>query len=329
MRFFVLCVGLTVSFLTVSLFVGPALAAVDMDWVTISGGNSQCDPQGQGCFGKVDYTYRVGKYEVTNTQYAAFLNAVASTDGHGLYNSNMALANGGISRSGSAGAYAYGVSIGQGNKPVNYVSFYDSLRFANWLHNDQPVGPQSNSTTEDGAYTLTSQGMYQNQVTRNASASVFLTSEDEWYKAAYYDNSAQLFSDYATESGAEIACSTPDSATNSANCSNMLGMPTIVGAYLNSISASGTFDQNGNVSEWTEARYGSLSRVLRGGSFLSSLPLSLSSSSRSTSNSMFPGQEFVGFRVASVVPEPSTALLMGIGLIGISNARRRSRHQRV
>ena len=33
MRFFVLCVGLTVSFLTVSLFVGPALAAVDMDWV--------------------------------------------------------------------------------------------------------------------------------------------------------------------------------------------------------------------------------------------------------------------------------------------------------
>ncbi len=328
MRFFVLCVGLTVGLFTVNLFVGPALAAVDMDWVTIAGGNSQCDPKAQGCFGRVDYTYRVGKYEVTNTQYAEFLNAVANSDGHGLYSLNMALATGGISRNGSEGAYTYGVSIGQGNKPVNYVSFYDTLRFANWLHNGQPVGPQNNSTTEDGAYTLTSQGMNQNQVTRNASASVFLTSEDEWYKAAYYDKSAQHFLDYATQSGAEIACSTPDAATNSANCSNMLGMPTIVGAYLNSISPNGTFDQNGNVSEWTESRYGSLSRVLRGGSFESSLPLSLSSSSRSTSNSIFPGQEFVGFRVASVVPEPSTALLMGLGLIGISNSRRRSRRQR-
>ena len=28
------------------------------------------------------------------------------------------------------------------NRPVNYVNFWDAARFANWLHNGQPVGPQ-------------------------------------------------------------------------------------------------------------------------------------------------------------------------------------------
>ena len=37
---------------------------------------------------------------------------------------------------------------------MNYVSFYDALRFANWLHNGQPSGPQDSTTTEDGAYTF-------------------------------------------------------------------------------------------------------------------------------------------------------------------------------
>ena len=33
--------------------------------------------------------------------------------------------------------------------PVNYVDFYDALRFANWMNNGQ-----GNGDTETGAYTL-------------------------------------------------------------------------------------------------------------------------------------------------------------------------------
>ena len=33
---------------------------------------------------------------------------------------------------------------------MNYVSFYDALRFANWLHNGQPTGAQGAATTETG-----------------------------------------------------------------------------------------------------------------------------------------------------------------------------------
>jgi hypothetical protein len=38
--------------------------------------------------------------------------------------------------------------------PVNRVSFYDALRFANWRHNGEPTGEQDNTTTEDGALRL-------------------------------------------------------------------------------------------------------------------------------------------------------------------------------
>lgn len=324
--------GMRLSVIALTLFASFAAVAesraVEIDWVTVSGKGNSCDSKPQGCFGKVDYAYRVGKYEVTNAQYADFLNSVASTDTHGLYSANMASALGGIVRSGAGSGYTYAAIVGRENKPVNFVSFYDTLRFSNWLHNGQPVGPQGSSTTEDGAYTLTSSGMSFNQITRNADASVFLTSEDEWYKAAFYDATTQSFFDYASKNDSQIECATPSAAVDNANCSDALGVPSFVGEYFNSIGPNGTFDQNGNLSEWTDSRSGNFGRVVRGGSFRTGTLLALSAFSRSSSTASYPGQEFVGFRVASVIPEPSTALLLGVGLLGISRWSRRSRRDR-
>ena len=39
--------------------------------------------------GAVDYTYRIGKFEITAGEYAEFLNAVAVTDTYELYNVEM------------------------------------------------------------------------------------------------------------------------------------------------------------------------------------------------------------------------------------------------
>ncbi len=50
--------------------------------------------------------------------------------------------------------------------PVNFVDFYDSLRFANWLHNGQPTGAQNNTTTEGGSYTITAAGIATNSIAR-------------------------------------------------------------------------------------------------------------------------------------------------------------------
>jgi hypothetical protein len=172
--------------------------AVEIHWVAVRDAGNAADTQVMTCcggleggtgFGSVGYDFAISRYEITNGQYAEFLNQVAKSDPGGLYNDSMGsdATHGGIDRTGSDGSYAYAPKSGFEEKPVVYVSFWDVLRFANWLDNGQPAGPQGPATTEDGAYTLTPGGISGNSVVRNAGARVFLTSEDEWYKAAYYD----------------------------------------------------------------------------------------------------------------------------------------------
>jgi formylglycine-generating enzyme required for sulfatase activity len=62
-----------------------------MDWVTVGDAGNAADrrimnDQTTG-YGGVDYTYLMGKYEVTNAQYCAFLNAVARSDLNGRIHS--------------------------------------------------------------------------------------------------------------------------------------------------------------------------------------------------------------------------------------------------
>jgi formylglycine-generating enzyme required for sulfatase activity len=141
------------------------------------------NPTGQGA---VAYNYQMGTYDVTLSQYTAFLNSVAASDPYALYNTNMAtdLNVAGISRSGSSGSYTYAV-IGSGQHPVTDVSWFDALRFANWLNN----GQGTLASTETGSYTLlggTPTPSNAATITRNAGAQWVLPTEDEWYKAAYY-----------------------------------------------------------------------------------------------------------------------------------------------
>jgi formylglycine-generating enzyme required for sulfatase activity len=305
-------------FLLAALLFAPPGHAVSIDWVTVGDPGNACEVQPQGCFGSVADTYRISKYEVTNAQYAEFLNAVAATDTYALYNTSMGSGFGGITRSGSSGSYTYSPISGREDMPVNYVSWYDSLRFANWLRNGQPTGAQGSTTTEDGAYTFsgpTSVGA------RNAGATIFLTSEDEWYKAAYFDSALGGYFDYPAGTDAWTVCSVPTASANHANCANMVGDLVDVGSYTGSASPNGTFDQGGNVWEWNEAIAFSdpENRVARGGGFssnTSSLPASVQAS-------FLPGTEGrrYGFRVA-MIPEPSTALLLATGLLAAARRRR-------
>ena len=94
---------------------------------------------------------------MTLNQYAAFLNAVATTgDSYGLYTAKMAadfLPSVGIKPSANgSGGYTY--VVGDGNVPVFDVTWADAARFCNWLQNGQPASPEGAGTTETGAYTL-------------------------------------------------------------------------------------------------------------------------------------------------------------------------------
>ena len=132
--------------------------------------------------GSVGYSYNIGKYEVTTAQYTDFLNHKAQSDPYGLYNTCMADAPCSIQRSGSPGGYSYNVASDWANRPVSFVSYWDSCRFANWLCNGQGDGD-----TETGAYTVSGyNGGDGRSIQRNAGAKWFIPSEDEWYKSAYY-----------------------------------------------------------------------------------------------------------------------------------------------
>jgi hypothetical protein len=113
---------------------GPAAAAVTIDWVLVGDPGNAADTA-TNCYaadcGSVGYEYSISKYEVTNAQYAEFLNAKAASDPLGLYNPSMGTGFGGITRSGSSGSYSYAPRSGFGSRPVILVSFYDALRFAN------------------------------------------------------------------------------------------------------------------------------------------------------------------------------------------------------
>jgi formylglycine-generating enzyme required for sulfatase activity len=297
-------------------------------------------------YGGVNYSYYMGTYEVTISQYTAFLNAVAKTDTYSLYNSQMAsdLQIAGISRSGIAGNYSY-TAINDGNKPVTYVSWFDGARFSNWLQNGQPTGLQGAGTTETGAYTLNG-AISGVAIARNANANVFLPNENEWYKAAYYDPALNSGSGgywaYPTRNNS-IPNSRNGSASdpNSANffrddgiangfnggyaVNNSLTAPagsalTAAGAFSLAASAYGTFDQGGNVWEWSEAVIGG-SRGIRGGSWSGSDTSMLST----TRSSFSPGNEssIIGFRIAEV-PEPTTIGLMTVGLALLAWRRKRT-----
>jgi formylglycine-generating enzyme required for sulfatase activity len=294
----------------------PAASAVNIDWVTVGGAGNPCETQSQGCFGAVANAYRIAETEVTNAQYAEFLNAVGATDSNALYHLGMGFGfAGGITRSGNPGSYAYSTIAGRANMPVNYVSFYDSLRFANWLQNGQLTGAQDATTTENGAYDMS----LGSNVTRNAGATIFLTSEDEWYKAAYYDAVSASYFEFPAGSNAQTGCAVPGATANTANCNNAVGNLTDVKSYPNSASPNGTFDQGGNVWEWNESISGA-NRGLRGGAFLNDPP-SLGASVKSVLDPA-GGNFFVGFRVASV-PEPGTGLLVMMGLLGLACRQKR------
>ena len=303
----------------------PARALVTIETVTVGDEGNAGELSGAGAggwgpdrvCGTVGYSYAIGTYEVTNGQYIEFLNAVASTsDVYGLYSTDMSGIYGGISRNSDGGGFSYGPKDADSawlNRPVNFVSFWDACRFANWLHNGQPSGVQGATTTEDGAYTLNGyNGSDGRTISRNGTATWVIPTEDEWYKAAYYKGGGTNagYWDYATKSDILPAGVPPSGDTgNSANYYDedfAEGSPyysTVVGAYAQSAGPYGTFDQNGNVWEWNETIAYETSetarRGMRGGAWSHSA-LALAAAERYYGDDPSFGYFNIGFRVAAI-----------------------------
>jgi formylglycine-generating enzyme len=278
------------------------------------------NPAGQGA---VSYTYNIGKYEITNAQWREFLKAKASVgDPYGLYITYMGGTYGGIARGGSGTVgdpYVYSAKGGDANwdnRPVNYVNFWDSIRFCNWLHNGQ-----GNGDTEHGAYENVGD---LDTFTRQPGAKYFLPTEDEWYKAAYHKNDGVTANYWDYPTGTDAIPNNGKPGGDTGNTANFwdgdltVGDPyysTPVGNFSLSDSSYGTFDQCGNVMELNENSPFSSFGSLRGGDWGSDWDR-LSSSYRHGAYPQYGRDMALGFRVAGV-PEPSTFILLGIATLGL------------
>ena len=298
--------------------------AVTVDWISIGNPENVADDTG---FGSVAESYRISRNEVTVSQYAEFLNAAAQSDAHGLFAPGMQTWQG-ITRTGSDGSYLYTVTSGREEIAMGHVRFSNALRFANWMHNGQ-----GNGDTESGAYTIAGTSYSDGSIVRNPDASIFLPSEDEWYKAAYYNSDTSSYFEYPTSSQSPGTCSAPSAAPNRANCAGVTSFGsglTVVGSYTGSASPYGTFDQGGNAWEWNESWLVGESGGLRGGGNGSNQITGAWGDMRASyrggdDGGPVPGGLDIayGFRLAAPIPEPTTALLVGLGLIGLSASSRR------
>ena len=158
---------------------------------------------------------------------------------------------------------------------------------------------QNATTTEHGAYTLTPEGIVANSIVRNPGALYSLPSEDEWYKAAHYDAGSSSYLESPAGSAGAVSCAAPGATPNTPSCGDAAGDTVAVGSYASAASPSGTFDQGGNVWEWTNTVSGTARRI-RGGGF-ESLPAELAASGSGADADPQAADPDLGFRV---VPEP-------------------------
>jgi hypothetical protein len=258
-------------------------------------------------YGAVPYEYRAGVNEISQ-------NDIAKATASGMANV-------------TAGPWT-------GNQPAATISWYEAAAFVNFLNTNSAKTAAYDLAWDGSAWSMNLWSSGQawtaggTNLYRNKDAFYFLPSENEWYKAAYYNAAGTNYFLYPT--GSDTAPTAVASGTNASSAvyNGVASVPAIVGS-AGGLSPYATMGQGGNVWEWNESAFdgsnssSSENRAIRGGSWGSS-ENNLRSSGRVNDDPAFEFF-FIGFRVASV-PEPSTyaLLLLGAGAVYIWKRRKSS-----
>jgi formylglycine-generating enzyme required for sulfatase activity len=275
-----ICLAVVCMMAVVNFASAETIRGINIDFVTIgnagNAGDTRTGLDEYGCplaypygCGAVSSNYRIGKYEVTATQWQT-INTAA-----------------GIGDSGTM----------SGNQPAADFSWYEAAQFCNYL---------TSGNKYSGAYKFDISGNFQ-EIDRASSILTYgrtyvIPTEDEWYKAAYYKPNASGYSLYAN--GTDTA---PVAGVNS-NYNGAIGSPWDI-ITNGTQEQNGTFDMMGNVWEWNETLIDGSYRVLRGGSYGSyDFDLRSSYRGSDIADPDYEGN-FLGFRVASVPEPATLLLL--------------------
>lgn len=249
-----------------------------MEFVEVGNPGNADDSTG---FGGVDYAFGIAKHEVTIEQFTK----ARAADGNKFGDGDEDFWNG------SQGDQA----------PATMCSWLDAAKFANWLTTgDSDSGYYSNGT---GFVKIPTHGLSHKEYAELNGVTYFVTTEDEWYKAAYYDPSKGGSGGYwAYPTMADAA---PDGIDSSGDTTFDAvfkdgfdqNHPHVV-SDSGLASAYGTCGQGGNVIEWNEY-FNGVNRFGTRGGHMSQGESILSSVARSTAHQNTEGNK-IGFRVSMV-----------------------------
>jgi formylglycine-generating enzyme len=289
----------------------------DIDFVTIGNPGNAPDTTGDPSpAGAVPYVYNIGKYEISREMVAK-----TNADGNlGITLDNMSTVTGGTRPS----------------MPATGVSWNEAARFVNWLNTSQGYSPAYKFTTQPGEpgydakadlllWDSADAGFDAANPYRNRLARYFLPSVNEWYKAAYFDPSAEsgVGGYWNFAAGSDRAPIPVSSGTRTGTAVYL--RPSSSGpadvTQAGGLSPYGVVGLGGNAWEWEETEADLINngrfavRGLRGGAWYNNA-FSLGASGRFAD---FPTLEnfSIGFRVASI-PEPSAGLFGVLWLLAMA-----------
>ena len=318
------------------------------EFVTIgAAGNAMWNPPPQFSdqmrgYGAVNYEYRLGRTEITTSQWVAFLNAALarpSTDRIPWITvpSFLAARN---DPTYSGPGRRFQVIPGRENYGVGDISWRAAAIYCNWLHNDQQT---SRVSFLNGSYDVSTFGangnVFQDQATHNADARFWIPTFSESMKAGYYDpnkggpgqggywryqngtNTAPVYAGPMDGGGANAGFNTTSTGVDA------LSIPLM--SYVNTQSPWGVMDLAGATEEWTERIYTNTSsgyreRATLGSGWASSVD-GFTDSLGLGVGSGYPTDEgyFNGFRIAASVPTPGVGAVIFTMLGGMVIRRRR------
>jgi hypothetical protein len=281
-------------------FGGGATAEFNVEFVDVGNADNSVDTTG---YGAVPYAYRISKHEISHETLLT----------PGLANV-------------TAGPWTE-------QQPAAGTSWYEAAAFVNWLNTNSGYQAAYNLMFSNGAWSMQLWGSADawtaggTNLYRHKNARYFLPSENEWYKAAYYNSSGGNYFLYPTGSDTSPAKSMGTNAGTAwygqrAFTPNEL-LIKMASVYLaGGLSPYGTMGQGGNIWEWNETAFDGVNddssdeRTIRGGFAFSTDATALLSSTRVNLGPSI--EDAVGFRVASV-PLATSVLLTVEKTTNLSN----------
>ena len=291
--------------------------------------------------GGIAYEYRIGRTEITTSQWVAFMNAA-----YGRSDSIPWISI--PSTWGAAADYSYSgpgrrwIAVpGRENYGVGDISWRAAAIYCNWLHNNQST---DRSAFLSGAYNVSTFGAFGNiftdQAAHSPDARFWIPTMGEWMKAAYYDPNKPSTGDPGRDGwwrypngtntapiyGSHWAGGEANSGfTTAINGLDATEIPLM--SYVNVQSPWGVMDLMGGTREWTETigtiGTGYRERMVCGAAWTAPVD------TFSTNRLGFPGSGYPsnegyvnGFRIAASIPTPGTAAVLAVGALVFGRRRR-------